>query len=57
MRISYFFFIFILLFQKYCLSLPSVRGEIRTILALAIISRIAKSVGNSNWYNKHENNK
>ena len=32
-----------------------VRGEIRTNeKAFAIISRIAKSVGNSNWYNKHK---
>jgi len=38
--------------------LQSVRGEIRTDEAFAIISRIAKkSLGNSDWYNKHGNNK
>lgn len=38
--------------------LQAVRGEIRTNKAFAIISRIAKkSVGNSDWYNKHGNNK
>jgi hypothetical protein len=49
----------ILLIPEYLLSLPSVRGEIRTNKeAFAIISRIAKkSVGNSDWYNKHGNNK
>lgn len=44
-------------FHNFFVPLPSVPGEIGTILALAIISRIAKSVGNSDWYNKHENNK
>ena len=45
-------------FRGKFVSLPSVRGEIRTNEAFAIISRIAKkSVGNSDWYNKHGNNK
>lgn len=40
-----------------CIFANGLGEKSRTILALAIISRIAKSVGNSNWYNKHESNK
>ena len=60
-----FFFVFVLVFviiSYLCTQLLEIRlSEVPAQSywkkkAFAIISRIAKSVGNSIWYNKHRNN-